>query len=429
MVDIWQLDKVSDNNQQTWPEGTMEGNQINNAGRDDESLMARWYADWNGTLETAGTGTAYTATANTNRTAYGNDLVLALRIHADSGDNPTLNVSTLGAIPWLKNGGDQIKANDLRVGMLVIASYRDGNFYTLSSIYLGTAAGKDTGTAVGNVVELEDVGGNAGLPAVDGSQLTNLPTAYNAIGGLITSNNSGNPTTDVDIKPGRAADDANAVTMSLTSTLTKKINATFTEGTNQGGLDTGSVAASTTYAVWLIRRSDNGTVDALFSTSFTNPTLPTNYDAKRLIAAVITDGSSNIIAYRQVGDYFRLLGDAIEDVNDSSITQNTFKTGTLSAPPNSLAHVYGTLYHTGPNLSGHLYLRSVGSADAADGIQAFSSVGIDSGTQEFRRGGCIGQILLNDSREVQYTSSLNTSTAQVFVVTIGWTLLTRQEPL
>lgn len=36
--------------------------------------------------------------------------------------------------------------------------------------------GASTGTAVGNIPVLEDVGGNAGLPAVDGSQLTNLPT-------------------------------------------------------------------------------------------------------------------------------------------------------------------------------------------------------------------------------------------------------------
>ena len=39
----------------------------------------------------------------------------------------------------------------------------------------GTAAAQDVGTAVGNVVQLYNVGGNPGLPAVDGSQLTNLP--------------------------------------------------------------------------------------------------------------------------------------------------------------------------------------------------------------------------------------------------------------
>ncbi len=39
---------------------------------------------------------------------------------------------------------------------------------------LGTAAFQDVGTATGNVPQLEDVSGSPGLPAVDGSQLTNV---------------------------------------------------------------------------------------------------------------------------------------------------------------------------------------------------------------------------------------------------------------
>ena len=43
---------------------------------------------------------------------------------------------------------------------------------------LGTASTKNTGTAIGDVVLLEDIGGSvAGLPAIDGSQLTGLPSA------------------------------------------------------------------------------------------------------------------------------------------------------------------------------------------------------------------------------------------------------------
>lgn len=39
---------------------------------------------------------------------------------------------------------------------------------------LGTAASEDVGTSIGDVVQLEDVGGNPGLPAVDGSKLTGI---------------------------------------------------------------------------------------------------------------------------------------------------------------------------------------------------------------------------------------------------------------
>ena len=51
---------------------------------------------------------------------------------------------------------------------------------------LGTAAALDVGSTIGDVVQLEDVGGNPSLPAVDGSQLsgldytnlTNVPTSF-----------------------------------------------------------------------------------------------------------------------------------------------------------------------------------------------------------------------------------------------------------
>lgn len=50
-----------------------------------------------------------------------------------------------------------------------------GNDGAGSGLDADTLDGSNIGTAVGNIVQLEDVGGNPGLPAVDGSQLTNLP--------------------------------------------------------------------------------------------------------------------------------------------------------------------------------------------------------------------------------------------------------------
>jgi len=47
---------------------------------------------------------------------------------------------------------------------------------------LGTAAAEDVGTAVNDVVQLVDIGGGvAGLPAVDGSLLTNVPVSANGV--------------------------------------------------------------------------------------------------------------------------------------------------------------------------------------------------------------------------------------------------------
>lgn len=68
-------------------------------------------------------------------------------------------------------GGDALSAADIGA-----AASGHGHSYTdlTDKPTLGTAAAKDVGTSAGNVVELA-TGGK--LPAVDGSQLTNLPAA------------------------------------------------------------------------------------------------------------------------------------------------------------------------------------------------------------------------------------------------------------
>lgn len=126
------------------------------------------------------------------------------------------------------------------------------------------------------------------------------PRGY--IDGCITSNGTDDEH-DIDFAAGVCRDDSNTDDMVL-SAITKQIDAAWSVGDNAGGLDTGSVTTDTWYHLWVIKRSDTGVVDALFSTSATSPTMPTNYDKKRRIGAVLTDGSSNIIAYLQVGDRF-----------------------------------------------------------------------------------------------------------------------------
>jgi len=71
-------------------------------------------------------------------------------------------------------------------------------------------------------------------------------------------------------------------------------------------LDTGSIA-DTTYHVFLIKRVDTGVVDALFSTSATTPTLPTNYTKQRRIGSILREGGA-IVAFSQNGDEFLRAG-------------------------------------------------------------------------------------------------------------------------
>lgn len=136
-----------------------------------------------------------------------------------------------------------------------------------------------------------------------------LPRSY--LAGLTLSNNGTDSDHDIDIAVGQAVDSTNARVLALSSAITKRIDASWSVGTNQGGLDgtessAGTPDADTTYHVWLIERSDTGVVDVLFSESATSPTMPTNYDYKRRIGSIITDSSANIIAFYQDGDHFTL---------------------------------------------------------------------------------------------------------------------------
>jgi hypothetical protein len=251
-----------------------------------------------------------------------------------------------------------------------------------------------------------------------------------AIHGLRISNNGTDALNDIDIAVGSCRDSTDVDDMHLLAALTKRLDATWAVGTGNGGLDTGAEAASTLYAVWLIKRSDTGVVDALFSTSFTAPTMPGSYDRKRLIGAVYNDGSSNLLAFTQSGDYFRYTGDIVQDVLDNSITADTIDSPpkTLSVPPLCLAHIYANLDNaTETGGLGRLIVRTPSAADqAATTAEAF--IAAEFAATTFDRVTASGFVLVDANRQVEYAASEAAGTATVNIRTIGFLMLTRSEP-
>lgn len=145
--------------------------------------------------------------------------------------------------------------------------------------------------------------------------------------GLTLSNNVTDATNDIDIAAGTARDSTDVTNM-IGSALTKRLDAAWAVGTNQGGLDTGSIA-NTTYHVWLIKRSDTGVVDALFSTSASAPTMPINYNYKRRIGSIVRSGGA-IKAFVQDGDDF-FWKVPVQDVNATNPGTSAV-TRTLTVP-------------------------------------------------------------------------------------------------
>jgi hypothetical protein len=96
---------------------------------------------------------------------------------------------------------------------------------------------------------------------------------------------------------GKAGQASSAGNISWTGELTAALNAS-----GAGGLDTGSEAANTWYAVYAIGDSSgSNNPAALFSASFSSPSLPSGYDQQALVWAVKNDGSSEIIKFYQSG--------------------------------------------------------------------------------------------------------------------------------
>lgn len=163
--------------------------------------------------------------------------------------------------------------------------------------------------------------GTAFFAIVQGTPLSGPSLKTYIDDGLILSNNASDAVNDIDITAGAAAADTSPYyLMQLTSALTKRLDAAWAAGNGNGGLDTGAIA-NTTYHIWLIQRSDTGVVDALFSTSATAPTMPTNYDRKRRIGCVVRSAGA-ILAFRQKGNRFMLATQVALYSNSGTVNVN-----------------------------------------------------------------------------------------------------------
>lgn len=151
------------------------------------------------------------------------------------------------------------------------------------------------------------------------------------LSGLILSNDVGTPNTVLDIAAGQATDGTDATSIVLASAFTKTTGA-WVAATGNGGLDTGAVAASTWYYVWLISKAAGASPDILISLSASAPTMPSTYTLKRRIGAFKTNGSSNIIKFLQIGSEF-MWDVPTQDINDATVSATTAQTKTLNVPP------------------------------------------------------------------------------------------------
>jgi len=168
-------------------------------------------------------------------------------------------------------------------------------------------------------------------------------------------------------------------------------------------------------------------VDALFSLSFTAPTMPADYDLKRLIGAVRTDATSDLVPFKQVGDHFTYLWNdtPVADLQDSGIVDNAWVTAAIVCPPDCLAHVRSILGNptsTNP-LDGNLYISAVPPAAWTGGgpSVAAEATGFD------KVAGMV-DVLTNSTSQIRYAAAQASGDAVVTLYTVSFEMLTRRDP-
>jgi hypothetical protein len=335
------------------PEGMSPGG-VNDVLRAHQGAIRRWY-EWSVPKTTGGTTSAYTLTYTVAPGALVDGMTHIVQFDAANAAAATLNVNSLGA--------------------KTLQYYVAGSWRTLpASVVSANRIVAVTYNLAADTYRM------ATLPAIV------FPPGY--IQGLTYANNGSDPTNDIDIAAGSAIDATGAYPMTLASSITKRLDAAWAVGTNQGGIDTGS-ASNTDYYIWLIARPDTGVVDVLFSTSSTSPTMPTDYSYKRLIGWFKRSGGA-IVTFQTFED----AGGGLEyiwktkrtDLNLASTLTTTRRSDALSVPLNfsTLAKVVGAIQHS--VAGAYVHLMNPDDTDEGGGAQFVAQVNgvIQSGQAEIR---------------------------------------------
>jgi len=298
MSNLSELDMTAADNNGAPPNGAPEGmlpGKVNDVIREMMSALAKFYQDQRGSLSSTGSSNAYVLTTNQSHAALSDLPILVFDANFENTGSATLNVDTLGAKNIYKAGGLQpLQSGDIKSGQMVVVIYNptDDHFEMLNNVRPSAPKGHLYGLGMSSDTDADH---------------------------------------DITVVVGEAVDDGDVDLMVLATDITKQLDSGWSVGDDAGGLDTGSVAADTTYHVFLIKRSDTGVVDVLFSASATSPTMPSNYDRKRRIGSIITDTSANVWPFEQYGDLFYLVGDT--DEHDDMFSGNSEQSWQLDTIP------------------------------------------------------------------------------------------------
>ena len=222
------------------------------------------------------------------------------------------------------------------------------------------------------------------------------------------------------IAVGQATNSTNVSSMALASAYTKTTSA-WALGTAAGSLDTGTIANSTWYHVFLIQRVDTSVVDVLTSLSPTAPTLPTSYTLFRRIGAMKTNGSAQWTSFIQDGDLFQWLAPVADISAANPGTSAVTRTLTVPTGVNVLANVqFGVLSVSG---GGAAYgaLSDLATTDTTPSA-SFSDVPETQSAAGYSKNSYVPKtVRTNTSAQIRSRINFDDGDLTVKINTVGWT--------
>ncbi len=191
---------------------------------------------------------------------YNGMVVRFITTNANATTTPTINVSNLGVKNIKKPDGSNVVAGD--INGYVELRYNGTEFLlSLISSVLNTSAT------------------NKGLVFLKQP--------------ITIANNTTDANNDIDFTAGNFQFSDNSG-QAFASAMTKRLDASWSAGNNNGGLDIGTKQANTWYYCYAIYNPTTQASDFLFSAIATSPTLPTGFTKYKLIGAFLTNASLTI---------------------------------------------------------------------------------------------------------------------------------------
>ncbi|MGR9136883.1 hypothetical protein [Rhizobium leguminosarum] len=248
----------------------------------------------------------------------------------------------------------EVAAESASTGVAGVSSFngRPGIVVPLSGDYSSAQVGRGAGT-------VEDA-----LDAIEADIAATKGTFLASVVGLTVQANAGAPSTSIDISAGEYHR-AGKVAVNA-STLVKRIDANWAVGSGNGGLDTGTKQASTTYFVFAIRSTTTGVFEGLISASPSAPTVPAGYELMGRVGICWTNASSNLIAQKQVGSKVTLNAAITSFTGGATSATALINAGGPVGVSVDLLMNLSTV-GTGPNADGSLILWDGNAGSASEG--------------------------------------------------------------